>query len=86
MSDVFIPEKHREVMSRIRGRDTKPERIVRSMLLQGGVRSARHVVRPRSWFFGVGFVEQESEEFAVDEKLLPADPFLDEKATLSERL
>lgn len=32
MADVFTPEKRSEVMSRIRGRDTKPELIVRSML------------------------------------------------------
>jgi hypothetical protein len=32
MSDVFTPEERSEVMSRIRGRDTKLERIIRSML------------------------------------------------------
>jgi DNA mismatch endonuclease (patch repair protein) len=30
--DVFTPEKRSEVMSRIRGRDTKPELALRSML------------------------------------------------------
>jgi DNA mismatch endonuclease (patch repair protein) len=32
MSDVFTPEKRSEVMSRIRGRDTKPELALRKML------------------------------------------------------
>jgi DNA mismatch endonuclease (patch repair protein) len=32
MADVFTPEKRSEVMSRIRGRDTKPEIALRSML------------------------------------------------------
>ncbi len=32
MVDVFTPEKRSEVMSRIRGRNTKPEILVRSML------------------------------------------------------
>ncbi len=32
MADVFSPEKRSEVMSRIRGRNTKPEILVRSML------------------------------------------------------
>jgi DNA mismatch endonuclease (patch repair protein) len=36
--DVFTPEKRSEVMSRIRGRNTKPELIVRSMLHQLGYR------------------------------------------------
>ena len=30
--DVFTPEKRSEVMSRIRGRDTKPELALRKML------------------------------------------------------
>lgn len=38
MADVFTPQKRSEVMSRIRGRDTKPELIVRSMLHQLGYR------------------------------------------------
>ncbi len=32
MADVFTPEKRSEVMSRICGRDTRPELILRSML------------------------------------------------------
>lgn len=32
MADVFTPETRSEVMSRIRGRDTKPELALRSML------------------------------------------------------
>ncbi len=32
MADVFSPEKRSEVMARIRGRDTKPELSLRSML------------------------------------------------------
>ena len=32
MPDVFTKEKRREVMSRIRSKDTSPERIIRSML------------------------------------------------------
>ncbi len=32
MADIFTPEKRSEVMSKIRGRDTKPEIAVRSML------------------------------------------------------
>ena len=38
MADVFTPEKRSEVMSRIRGRDTRPERLVRSMLHRLGYR------------------------------------------------
>lgn len=38
MADVFTPEKRSEVMSRIRGRDTKPELLVRSMLHRLGYR------------------------------------------------
>lgn len=36
--DVFTPEKRSEVMSRIRGRDTKPELALRSMLHRMGYR------------------------------------------------
>lgn len=36
--DVFTPEKRSEVMSRIRGRDTKPELALRSMLHRAGYR------------------------------------------------
>jgi DNA mismatch endonuclease (patch repair protein) len=38
MADVFTPEKRSEVMSRIRGRDTKPELALRSMLHRLGYR------------------------------------------------
>jgi len=38
MADVFTPEKRSEVMSRIRGRETKPEIAVRSMLHRMGYR------------------------------------------------
>lgn len=36
--DVFTPQKRSEVMSRIRGRDTKPELALRSMLHRIGYR------------------------------------------------
>ncbi len=46
MADVFSPEKRSEVMSRIRGRDTKPELALRAMLHRLGyrftVKSARN--------------------------------------------
>ncbi len=38
MADIFTPEKRSEVMSKIRGRDTKPEIAVRSMLHRHGYR------------------------------------------------
>lgn len=38
MADVFTPEKRSEIMSRVRGRETKPERLVRSMLHRFGYR------------------------------------------------
>ncbi len=38
MADVFTPEKRSEVMARIRGRDTKPEIVLRSMLHRLGYR------------------------------------------------
>jgi DNA mismatch endonuclease (patch repair protein) len=38
MTDVFTPEKRSEVMSRVRGRDTKPELALRSMLHRMGYR------------------------------------------------
>jgi DNA mismatch endonuclease, patch repair protein len=38
MADVFTPEKRSEVMARIRGRDTKPELALRSMLYRNGSR------------------------------------------------
>jgi DNA mismatch endonuclease (patch repair protein) len=40
--DVFTPEKRSEVMSRIRGRDTKPELALRSMLHRLGYRFTVH--------------------------------------------
>jgi DNA mismatch endonuclease (patch repair protein) len=36
--DLFTPQKRSEVMSRIRGRDTKPELVLRSMLHRLGYR------------------------------------------------
>jgi DNA mismatch endonuclease, patch repair protein len=38
MADVFTPQKRSEVMSRIRGRDTKPELALRSILHRLGYR------------------------------------------------
>ena len=38
MADIFTAEKRSEVMSRIRGKDTGPERMVRSMLHRAGYR------------------------------------------------
>jgi DNA mismatch endonuclease (patch repair protein) len=38
MADIWSPEKRSEVMSRIRGADTKPELLVRSMLHRLGYR------------------------------------------------
>jgi DNA mismatch endonuclease (patch repair protein) len=38
MADVFTPEKRSEIMSRIRGRDTKPELALRSLLHRLGYR------------------------------------------------
>jgi DNA mismatch endonuclease (patch repair protein) len=38
MADVFTPEKRSEVMARIRGRNTKPEMVLRSMLHRLGYR------------------------------------------------
>ena len=40
--DVFSPEKRSWVMQRIRTRDTKPERVVRSMLHHLGFRFRLH--------------------------------------------
>jgi DNA mismatch endonuclease (patch repair protein) len=42
MTDIFTPQQRSELMSRIRGRDTRPERIVRSMLHQLGYRFTVH--------------------------------------------
>jgi DNA mismatch endonuclease (patch repair protein) len=38
MADIFTPEKRSAVMAAIRGHNTKPERIVRSMLHRAGFR------------------------------------------------
>lgn len=38
MADVFTPEKRSEVMSRIRGSDTRPEIIIRALLHRHGYR------------------------------------------------
>lgn len=38
MTDVFPPEKRSAVMARIKGRDTGPERVVRSLLHRAGYR------------------------------------------------
>lgn len=42
MTDVFSKEKRSEVMSHIRGRDTKPEMIVRRFLFSKGFRYRLH--------------------------------------------
>jgi DNA mismatch endonuclease (patch repair protein) len=47
MADVFTPEKRSEVMSRIRGRDTKPELALRSMLHRLGYRFTVHAPNNR---------------------------------------
>lgn len=43
MADVFDPRKRSEVMSLIRGKNTTPERIVRSLLHRQGFRFRLHV-------------------------------------------
>src|SRR5712692_765126 len=42
MTDVFSPAKRSWVMSRVRGKDTKPERLVRSFLHKRGFRFTLH--------------------------------------------
>lgn len=42
MADVFSKQKRSEIMSHIKGRDTKPERIVRSLLHRMGYRFRLH--------------------------------------------
>ena len=42
MTDIFDPEKRSEIMSRIRGRDTKPELIVRKIAHALGFRFRLH--------------------------------------------
>lgn len=48
MADVFTPQKRSEVMSRIHGRDTKPELALRSMLHRLGYRFTVHGPRNKS--------------------------------------
>jgi DNA mismatch endonuclease (patch repair protein) len=48
MTDIFTPEKRSEVMSRIRGHDTKPELALRSMLHRMGYRFTVSGVRNRT--------------------------------------
>lgn len=38
MADIFAPEVRSRIMSRIRGKDTKPERLVRKILRDHGIR------------------------------------------------
>ena len=42
MTDVFTPEKRSAVMRRVKARDTSPERLVRTLLTQLGVRYRLH--------------------------------------------
>jgi len=42
MSDVFSPEKRSWIMSRVKGRDTKPEILVRSFVFRMGFRFRLH--------------------------------------------
>ncbi|MDX3925993.1 MAG: very short patch repair endonuclease [Shinella sp.] len=42
MVDIFTPEKRSEIMSRIRGKDTSPERVVRSLAHALGYRYRLH--------------------------------------------
>jgi DNA mismatch endonuclease (patch repair protein) len=42
MTDVFTPEKRSKIMSRIRGKDTNPEKKVRSVLHRMGYRFRLH--------------------------------------------
>lgn len=48
MADIWTPEKRSEVMSRIRGGDTGPERKVRSLLHRLGYRFTIHGPRNKS--------------------------------------
>jgi DNA mismatch endonuclease, patch repair protein len=43
MPDVFSKEKRSRIMSRIKGKDTKPEKLVRSLLHRMGYRFRLHV-------------------------------------------
>ena len=53
MTDVFTKQKRSDVMSKIRGKDTKPEKIVRSYLHRSGFRFRLHkkgvAGRPDLW-------------------------------------
>ncbi|MDT5293498.1 MAG: mismatch endonuclease, patch repair protein [Acidobacteriota bacterium] len=42
MADTFTPEQRSRLMARVKGRDTKPERIVRSLLHRLGYRFRLH--------------------------------------------
>jgi DNA mismatch endonuclease (patch repair protein) len=42
VTDVFTPEKRSAVMRRVKGRDTTPERLVRQLLTELGVRYRLH--------------------------------------------
>src|SRR5579871_686147 len=42
MADTFSPKKRSWIMSRIRGRDTKPEKIVRTILRRMGYRIQKY--------------------------------------------
>ncbi len=42
MTDVFTPEKRSAVMRRVKGRDTTPERLVRKLLTELGLRYRLH--------------------------------------------
>jgi DNA mismatch endonuclease (patch repair protein) len=46
MTDVVSPEKRSRMMSGIRGKDTKPERLVRSYLHRAGLRFCLHARLP----------------------------------------
>jgi len=46
MTDVVSPEKRSRMMSGIRGKDTKPERLVRSYLHRAGLRFRLHARLP----------------------------------------
>lgn len=43
MADVHTPAQRRFNMSRIRGRDTRPEKLLRSLLHRAGLRFRKHV-------------------------------------------
>jgi DNA mismatch endonuclease (patch repair protein) len=41
-TDIYSPEKRSEIMGRVKGRDTKPERVVRSLIHRMGFRFRLH--------------------------------------------